>query len=101
MLERTDLDAMSVSIYASSVKSKVCSRKPDPKNIACCEVSGPKRVRKGKKQEKPKENQWFLKAPGGPREAQKGSSLWTIALLDHFGLILGYLMTFLALFRGA
>ena len=64
---------MSVSTYAQNVKSKVCATKLDPRGLACCALSGPSWAPKCKKYEKPKGNQCFLKAPGGPREAQKGS----------------------------
>ncbi len=38
----------------------------------CCALSGPIWAPKDKKYEKPKENHGLLKAPGGPKEAQKG-----------------------------
>ena len=70
---------MSVSVYAQNVTSKVCATKLDPRNLACCAFSGPSSVPKCKKHEKPKEHQCFLKASGGPRQAQKGSQKYLAA----------------------
>ena len=58
---------------AQNAKTKVCSAKLAPSCLACCAFSGPSWAQKCKKHEKPKEKQCFLKAPAGPREAQKGS----------------------------